>query len=1286
MKEYDTDTNNQGQKEKRKRPWFLYTLFSLILVLIASSIWLATSNAGLRFLLSMASRLSGESVQFEQINGSLRALTIQKMRYASEDLRLTIDDLELQWQPQRLFSSRLEINALTIGAIEMHSAPSTEPATLPESLRLPLTISLQQVDIGSIQMFTLGHDTPDVMIAHLTARLKSDEHQHQLQEIKAKLPFGMLQGSARLGPDRPFNLSLRASLDRLHTSSVAAPEGMVSIVLDGNLEEIQGKIAGTSAGAKGSGTFIARPFATMPLAALHLSIDELNPQTFLADLPKADLSIATALTEAVTGKLAGSVIIKNKLPQPLDQKGLPVTEIRAHPAITMEEIQLDELLLQLTDQASITGHIAWHIAHATGTAKIKVNQVNPAALDTRLQPAKISGNIQLTGDIGTQYGMISLRDGALSLETSLTRTDAMINLEKLSLRHAASALTGQGRLNWDDAQSFHFEGKLSQFNLATLVQAPPSNLNATVTLSGKLSPSIEGKLGFAIAKSHFARQPVAGKGQLTFDATRRIKSDIHLQIGSNRFDTKGAFGIKGDRLIVNIVAPALAQLGMGIEGDIKAQLTLADTFDSPRLLIESSAKRLVLGENHQLSKLKINGDLHETATTLAIQAANYRSATDDYLKNPTVTLTGNLARHTLGIESGLPQDAHLSFQTTGKLTFSREKPQDFGWNGTIQKLSVTGGMPTHLVNQPALHISQHRIALESTQIAIAEGEISLLETIWTPRQWSSRGTLSEITLRPNEKPPQNIEPLQMGGEWNITAGKQLTGHIHIERKKGDWTLFLEGNPVQLGLQRLQFDARALDDNLTVEMIIQGNRIGETIASGVLPLISKEGGWQIAQDRPLSGKMNIHIADLSWVGPVVDSNLKSNGQLSLQARASGTFDQPRLDGTIQGDTLGIALLDEGIHLENGALSIAFDQATLQINTLTFDAPHEPPPKDRLLSKIELPKKTGQLKVTGAIDYQDRRSHANIEIDHLPLSQQANRWIIASGDGQISLNDQQLTIGGKITADAGFILQPEAGRPQLADDVVIIGQTPPPEDAEKLLVNLDAALDLGEHFYLRASGLEGRLAGQLHLSSQPGQALHAVGTITARDTSFNAYGQSLKVQRGIVSFDGPLDDPGLNVLAVRNNLPVKAGVEVTGSVRNPIIRLVSTPDVPDAEKLSWIVLGRAPDASGMDTSLLLTAASSILGGQSGGGIMDQIGGALGVDEFSIRQQGTGDPLTSQIGTVGKRLSSRAYLSYERGLTTTATGITKLTYSLTSNISVVTRAGEDNAVDIFYTFQLD
>jgi translocation and assembly module TamB len=228
-------------------------------------------------------------------------------------------------------------------------------------------------------------------------------------------------------------------------------------------------------------------------------------------------------------------------------------------------------------------------------------------------------------------------------------------------------------------------------------------------------------------------------------------------------------------------------------------------------------------------------------------------------------------------------------------------------------------------------------------------------------------------------------------------------------------------------------------------------------------------------------------------------------------------------------------------------------------------------------------------------------------------------------------------------------------------------------------VDATLDLGEHFYIRASGLEARLAGQLNVRSEPGEALSVTGIITAQNALFDAFGQRLQVDRGMVNFQGPLDDPGLNILALRKGLSVEAGVEVTGTVRAPTVRLVSTPNVPDAEKLSWIVLGRAPDSSGVDTTMLIAAAGNILGGQSVG----QLGRALGVDELSLQQPGVTDPQQSQKVTVGKRLSSRAYLSYEHGLTDVG-GVTKFTYTLTPRFTIVTRTGSEDALDLFYSFR--
>jgi translocation and assembly module TamB len=358
--------------------------------------------------------------------------------------------------------------------------------------------------------------------------------------------------------------------------------------------------------------------------------------------------------------------------------------------------------------------------------------------------------------------------------------------------------------------------------------------------------------------------------------------------------------------------------------------------------------------------------------------------------------------------------------------------------------------------------------------------------------------------------------------------------------------------------------------------------------------------------------------------------------------------------------------------------------LHLDVLNFTAPHVPPPNDRLLKNLKLVKGPGSLKASGVMDLKGQRGNLEIIADLVPLAQRPDRWIIASGNGRASLENNMLTLKGSLAANMGLIAQPAAGSPQLPDDVIVTGGAASDHQPDRngLRVDMEANLDLGDQFYIRASGLEGRLAGQLSLRGEPGHRLRAIGTIAARDTSFEAYGQRLTVERGIVDFKGPLDDPALNVLAVRKGLPVVAGVEVTGSVRQPKVRLVSTPLVPDLEKLSWIALGRAPGGKA-DASLLLAAATSILGGQSGG-ITDKISQAIGVDELTIRQAGS-DALMGQVGVVGKRLSKRAYISYEQGLTAVV-GVTKLTYTLTPRINLVTRAGIDNAIDVLYTLRFD
>ena len=90
-------------------------------------------------------------------------------------------------------------------------------------------------------------------------------------------------------------------------------------------------------------------------------------------------------------------------------------------------------------------------------------------------------------------------------------------------------------------------------------------------------------------------------------------------------------------------------------------------------------------------------------------------------------------------------------------------------------------------------------------------------------------------------------------------------------------------------------------------------------------------------------------------------------------------------------------------------------------------------------------------------------------------------------------------------------------------------------------------------------------------------------TVRGT-YKAYGQRLDIEQGVVRFVGPIDNPSLTILAIRPKLTQRVGVQISGSQLSPIVRLYAEPDLPDAEKLAWLVLGRSPDGGGAEAALM------------------------------------------------------------------------------------------------------
>jgi translocation and assembly module TamB len=119
----------------------------------------------------------------------------------------------------------------------------------------------------------------------------------------------------------------------------------------------------------------------------------------------------------------------------------------------------------------------------------------------------------------------------------------------------------------------------------------------------------------------------------------------------------------------------------------------------------------------------------------------------------------------------------------------------------------------------------------------------------------------------------------------------------------------------------------------------------------------------------------------------------------------------------------------------------------------------------------------------------------------------------------------------------------------------------------------------------------------------------------------------------------------------------------------------------DKLSWLVLGRASDGlGGADSALLQQAAVALLSGE-GEGFTDQFTKAIGLDAVSLRQ--TEGDVRATVVSLGKQLSRRWYVGYERGLNAT-TGTWQLIYRAAQRFTLRAQSGLDNSLDVIWTWR--
>ncbi|QJQ00156.1 translocation/assembly module TamB domain-containing protein [Herbaspirillum rubrisubalbicans] len=1315
----------------RLAAWSGGTLAVLVLAAAGVALYATHTESGARLLWNGAVKALGGKLSGQLLGGTVAdGLRLRALHYQDDKRILDIDRIDARWHLALLRRS-LRLDYLRVGQVQLNQQPSpSEPSNLPASLEIPLALDIGEISLDRLK---LTQGTSSTELSRLKLHGNSDGVQHTLVLDSLTTPYGDATALLHLNGKRPFAIGGGVELTGAYQHGQLKEQYQLAAQLSGSLQELG--IALTAGGdrLKGSADILATPLASVPLKRAKIDLQHVNPQAFNAAAPAADLRLRAdlappaGLAADAPLQVSGRIDIDNAHPGRLDEQRLPLLSASADLKLDLQQQTLSRLDIRLLRDARIEGSGQFRPGSnepgkqepLSGQFKLRVSDLDLSQLHRQVRPTRLSGPVELSLAPEAQQILLTLQDSALKLHVDSVIGHDRVQVRQASLTAGKSRVETTGTLQTAGAMDYEIKGRLLDFDPSAVLQAvaPPATparkagkssapvskpiaarINMDFNAAGALSPELRLKLGFAIHDSSYGELPMSGRGDLNLVAMRLLPSRAHLQIAGNTLDLDGSFGAPSDKLKLKIDAPQLAKLGYGLSGLLRVDGILAGTRQRPNLLASFQAEQLSFGA-HKLHHLAGQSELHsnlaagvaspDNRLALNVEGDGY-SGPQAELAHLAIKLDGTYAKHALSLQAKgklLDQTLDLNLAAHGQLT---EKTRGhYGWAGSLDQFSNQGLPRIAMASPLALEASADGIEAGSTRLEIDRTALELKRLSYHQGRLASAGQVKaldvgrilELVQQLSGTPPPVKTDLVLDSDWDFTLAESASGYLQIARKSGDVRVTTSTGEATLGLSELQLRSQFQGEQMRVSGRVNAARIGTLELDGEIGLQRIDQVLALDAASPLNLSAKLDIPQVKRMGDLIGPQVSLNGKLAANLNAAGTLGQPKLSGAINGDNLAVTEFDQGIQLKDGIVRIVMDSNVIDLRQIEF---HGGSGTLRAGGKIQLGADNPDL-------------NASLTADHLELFASPDRRLMLSGEGKISNVNEQLRVDGKFTVDRALFDLPKSSAPKLGDDVVIISRSgknrvgaaassqqkleaATEKPASKFAPVINLAIDLGNDFRFRGSGADLLLRGDMNVRSEPLSPLRATGTINVAEGSYEAFGTKLNIERGIINFTGPLSNPNLNILAMRRNQDVEAGVSVTGNANQPRVQLVSEPNVPDDEKLSWMMFGHGSDSSNIGQRTASSQALALVGNMAGKRITKDIG----LDQFSIGSSDSG--LTDdQVVNLGKAITQKITLGYEQSLQGAAS-IAKATWQISRRWSVVARAGTVNGLNILFSQRYD
>ncbi|AMV71957.1 hypothetical protein JCM30471_04550 [Desulfuromonas carbonis] len=521
--------------------------------------------------------------------------------------------------------------------------------------------------------------------------------------------------------------------------------------------------------------------------------------------------------------------------------------------------------------------------------------------------------------------------------------------------------------------------------------------------------------------------------------------------------------------------------------------------------------------------------------------------------------------------------------------------------------------------------------------------------------------------------PKGVElvgVLSVSGRGNWEPGGALTasGRADLEDGRCSWR---SGNrEVFAPLQAVGLDWRWNGESLSGDLAVKLGARGSLQGTLQLPLPAR---WPLRLNRQgalaatLDGRFN-EDGLFSSLFPGLAQ--ESKGELRLQLALAGTWDAPELTGTTLISSGGAYLPAAGVQLRDASVRLRLTGERLLVEDFTVSS--------------------GEGSVTGhgevALkgwtpgDYRFVVQGSKLQAVNLPELQ-----LVVNPDLEIAGNGRRLKVTGSVLVPEALFRGRQGKAPVTSsEDLVIVDAMATEQAPLALEMALKVKVRLGDHVLVKAEGVDARLTGEVLVQGNDIRSLTGQGRILVAEGDYASYGVRLAITRGSVVFaGGPVTDPDLDILALRELEEVKAGVRVTGTPRAPQVKLYSEPSMPDTDILAYIVLGHPLGGDSGQLNLMLVAAGALLSQGDSVVLQDRLKRQLGIDVIDV-QTGNGET-TQSIVTIGKYLSPQLYISFGQSVFSNQSQV-GVRYEIDRHWQLESSMGNESGVDLFYRITFD